>query len=1287
MVKGKKQCPVCNVWINGSNAQLKQHMSSFPECRKKLLCCHGCQGRFVNKEHLANHQKQMNRAGHFCMQADEKLNHVQSLNLNSSFMNVTPTAKSRMFSVEQNFPTHSLSPYDNMIVDDNFDRNTSPTIMRQMKIASMNSKNSSSSYANKKRPQSMNYCNRDEPTTKLTRINNHSNLQYSKEVFVGTTNLGMQYCVPINASKSDHVYNINEDSDNEHPSNSIEDEYNFCFNLFDDDLNDNTIDNSTNSSATDEPTCNNNVTMNNESNSTAHSTGDDSRLASSSTLTRNPPSGNNSVTSDDTIHNDNVYENNNIDDLPLNEDNTNANANNTGNNQEEDVGITSQYINERVKFNLNHRNNSSFTYIDRAMIELYHQHRKSKSPIGLFDKTIDWLRKFSPHLVTSQYTTKNSSSSSSDIHLRSDIPKRKTFVKQMYRKIYGKDYEKIVRPKLISVPINQNEKVNATIFDFREVLIDMLSNDDIMNPNHLLFYDHLNPSKIHPASTTPVGEIVTSYTFFRAHKRLCKNDNDVLWPLIMYNDEINFDKYGKLKLDPFSVSFGRLPIHIRNQAFAWRYFGMIHSIKYYDSENKMDSKTKMKIYHMVLSRLFRSVKEIQEEGGIPFDLPMRDGSTKRVNLIIYTQFVVGDTKGHDYLCGRMGSHSLGMAQHVRDCCVVPNDSDNVWMKCQFRKLSDVTSLQDDEEFNRISFRNINNALYNLEMGDEVHGIFGATNGEPLHLLQMQLLELITIVFTESLYTKSLKQLEKSLRNVVNSVERQTIKSEYLCINAFREGLTKVKNLTGKERHSRLFALYLTLMCSDVVQFISRNPPKNDRRSVVGTDFVKVWFQLIESSLILMQWLKKEIFPRSDLYNEDWFNTWVADNIENNLPPGDDDDMCSESRAQRAMLRYLEKYKQIVVRNTGNELKIPKFHLMKHIIRNIVRNGSVLGIDTSRLEGIAKELGKDPGLQTQRHHKSITFQTACRYHENLTLCEAERLYYKRLAEVGIDTKGYQYFKPKDDIQMALEDNGHNFDENDEDINRKDNCMEGASFQLRLVLHNENNGVDQLIVRVINTTNSIKTRLDDNLLYCIANWLWCDPIGGTLSQQSTPTFFTELRKDGQRYRCHPSYRNNLSWNDWVYIDWGRDYVEPLPAQLQFFLCFKGCNILSEEESRRSNNNANTELTNGRLLPTSEREIQEDAATYLSKHPQWAVVRSCNHEGYVDNINNRMSEYHIKSKIAKRFKLEETGQYRIIPTEAIVGPAMAMLNCSMDNVPWDNTAFVVDDPKTWDEHFMSL
>ena len=202
-----------------------------------------------------------------------------------------------------------------------------------------------------------------------------------------------------------------------------------------------------------------------------------------------------------------------------------------------------------------------------------------------------------------------------------------------------------------------------TIIDFREVLIDILSNQDIMSTSNLLFYDDNDPHKIHPRNCE-IGEIITSDVFFNTHKRLCNNKSDVLFPLILYNNEINFDKYSKLKLDPFSMTFGRLPVKIRNQPNAWRYFGFIPSVKQFETDTHLDGRAKMNIYHKCIKELLTYIKLIQSEGGISFELTLQNGSKHNVKLMIYIQFVIGDTKGHDMLCGCMGSHHLNMKQLV-----------------------------------------------------------------------------------------------------------------------------------------------------------------------------------------------------------------------------------------------------------------------------------------------------------------------------------------------------------------------------------------------------------------------------------------------------------------------------------------------------------------------------------------------------------------------------------------------------------------------------------------------
>ena len=762
----KLQCPSCNSWVKGGNSQLASHMMNRRSCKETMKTCLGCSRLFANQDHLDNHHKQKSGlSNNYCMHGIKKLEHVQRMKL------ILPgDGHEKINSTKQVFVVEQPTSLFNPVA--NYDNSNSCFDISDESIPNLNQPVSyleSNVHKFTRVLDGLNTANHQSKKKKRSLSDSNINPNQNKNKKHQTLSLN-PICDYTGIANTGFEYHFKVNSDEESSFESYSSSFNKVYG-------------------------NKKIDYSSDIFSTL--------IDSTGIVNVEVDLSNNEV------ENSTNHERNNI--HPV------------------DQKPHSNYIIERIKFNSIHRQQTSFSYLDKALIDLYNRHRKTGAPVGEFDNTVDWLKQHTPHLFET---------SGNNVYpkLRPDVSKRKEFIRTMYEKVYGKGNVQKVRPKLVNVQIDDQYVVPATEFDFREVLVDMLSNEDIMNPNHLQFYDNSDPTKIHPQDTTNVGEIVTSDTFFRAHKRLCNKPDDVLWPLIIYNDELNFDKYGKLKLDPLSMTFGRLPLHIRNQPFAWRMFGIVHSIKYFDTDKKMDSTTKMKIYHKVLHKLLRIVKEIQKEGGIPFDLPQVDGSTKRVNLIIYVQFIIGDTKGHDLLCGRMGSYHLGMNQLLRDCCVAPNDSDNIPLKCNFRKLADVQNFVTEEDFRSISFKKIDNAFHDLEMGDEVHGIFGATNGEPLHILEMQLLELISQVFTDSLHTQSQKTLTRSIINIVNTIDRQSISSEFPKTTAFREGLTKVKNLTGKERHARLFAIYLALMSSDVIATISNQQKKITTEKYVEHQF-------------------------------------------------------------------------------------------------------------------------------------------------------------------------------------------------------------------------------------------------------------------------------------------------------------------------------------------------------------------------------------------------------------------------------------------------------------------
>ena len=948
-------------------------------------------------------------------------------------------------------------------------------------------------------------------------------------------------------------------------------------------------------------------------------------------------------------------------------------------NEEAVHGTHSRFICDAVLENLRHRGNLAWDDTDAALIELYNIHRKCRAPIGLFDKTIDWIKKHKDGLINKR---------TGNIF---DLPSRKVFVQKMYRNVYSKERIKNVRPKVVRVPVPDIDRpitTNVTVISFREGLIDLLSNEEVMDPNNHVFYDDHDPTKIHPVGT-PFGETMTSDVTRRAHLRMCKNQNDVLWPIAMYNDEINFDKLNNHQLDPWSFTFLRLKVKIRNQPFAWRYFGMVHGMdsNVYKKDKKFNTSAKMTVYHTVLKKLLEEVKEIQDEGGIPWNYKLKDGSTRKVTLKIYLQYIIGDCEGHDRHCGRMKGHGIGMKGLLRDCNVSPGEADNINHECSFHKVSSFRNYTDDQ-CKQLSFHCVKNAFWDLDMGCNLHGVYGATPGEDLHILGSGLYPYMVNTFLSELNASMTHTIDEAIIKITYRAERQFCKVDFPRLNAFRKGVSAVKFLTANEKYSKVFALYLCLMSPSILEKLSKSKriTSGDSRNQneYGIQRAKKWLELFESTLVMQEWFKLPIVPADQLYSTTWLERWktaVESGDENQLPTEDDDMIDDTSLAHSEIKRYMKLYFELVKGRGGNNLKIPKFHLLLHYVRNIVRHGLQMNYNTSRQEANAKDLAKCPGLRTQMHHKSLSIQTANRYHEDVTMLEAERLVDQcRNGKFMYDKQcrsSYSYFN--------YHETSHSTNDN---INQ---CQaNGSKYTLSLIDRPTQQNTATVKVRWDGVPPS--NTIDSTALYCLMNWLWFNPIGGCITRNSICNGFTELQKNGFTYRCHPSYRSaTMDWYDWAYVKW-EGYDEPIVGRIVMFFNLNNCDFRTEEEMREDMGIARHGNTGDFTIETTEDTTNsERRSTFISDHKLWAVL----HSALESSLHqSRYSRFESKSAVAKRVEMEK-GKFRVVPVEAIVEPAFAFMDPQIFDEhlkvtelnKYDSVhAIVIDRQCTWAEQFTS-
>jgi hypothetical protein len=97
------------------------------------------------------------------------------------------------------------------------------------------------------------------------------------------------------------------------------------------------------------------------------------------------------------------------------------------------------------------------------------------------------------------------------------------------------------------------------------------------------------------------------------------------------------------------------------------------------------------MYHEILDAMLASVVKLQSKGGVPFSFTYR-GKRYDVNLKVYLMFIIGDTEGHDKLCGRYNSRALQVKQVCRHCDIPTMDCDNAFYPWRHVKPDAVHSL-------------------------------------------------------------------------------------------------------------------------------------------------------------------------------------------------------------------------------------------------------------------------------------------------------------------------------------------------------------------------------------------------------------------------------------------------------------------------------------------------------------------------------------------------------------------------------------------------------------------
>jgi hypothetical protein len=142
-------------------------------------------------------------------------------------------------------------------------------------------------------------------------------------------------------------------------------------------------------------------------------------------------------------------------------------------------------------------------------------------------------------------------------------------------------------------------------------------------------------------------------------------------------------------------------------------------------------------YHAQLHFILRESGFLSlQQKGFRWNLHYK-GSVFPVVFRTYVPFIIGDTEGHDMLCGHYKCRTGNVAQLCRSCMCPTKLSG--WSKAKFehRLVSKVNRLitnQNLKGLQEISQHYLLNGFDGIRFGNPKRGIFGAVPGEILHLV-------------------------------------------------------------------------------------------------------------------------------------------------------------------------------------------------------------------------------------------------------------------------------------------------------------------------------------------------------------------------------------------------------------------------------------------------------------------------------------------------------------------------------------------------------------------------
>ena len=759
------------------------------------------------------------------------------------------------------------------------------------------------------------------------------------------------------------------------------------------------------------------------------------------------------------------------------------------------------YVNNELPLN-------KFSIQEKVQVDLLRTLKRLKAPLKTFQEVLNWSER----------------AKCAGYHFTEGKPTRKALLSKLQAMTHLKELQP--QTKKLQLP-HSKQTVEIVYFSAKAVMTSLLSCPQLNQDKNYLFNGE---SPLTPPNPRPnfVGDLNTGVNYIQTHARLIKNpDRDVLLPCILAMDKTHIDVYSRMQMEPLTISYGLVKRNIRSSPMAMRILGYInHQTKKgsqqgknenagdimeaeEDDEDSSEGDTtglsqgakNMNDYHAQVYFILKhsGFTELQQRG-FQWNIHYQK-KVFPVTFWMYVPFIVGDTEGHDQLCGHYKCRTGNVAQLCR-ACVCPTKLCG-WSKAKFsyrtsEKVNKLIRRQDMEQLKAISQHYLRSGFRDVEFGSSHNkrGIFGACPGETLHLVLLGWFKYAIEAFIAQAgaNSQSIRLYDALCAEVGDRLGRQSDRN--MPRTHFPNGFCSSSGFMAEEMPGCLLVMLFTFHTSQYRAIFSTRSKYRNEMGLGNTAHITDWITLVTSLLQWHAWLKQDTIPKT-LVN----------------------------KSKMAVKWLMRQFKFIAPRPTGMKNNTIKFHLVLHLADDILDHGVPQNFNSSFAESAHISLAKDTARNTQKRTASFTYQAAQRYVENLVISKAwnEICPAEKLTVTQADTT---------ETMVNLSD--------DDQIN---DAKWGRRFYLSI-------GPDGRPHCKWAKERGDKTAVKATLKEQVVQFLVKNCLPHTALNRLDCFTHYENKATGERYRAHPMFMGD-AWYDFAMVRWQSRTHPKLPARIYTFV----------------------------------------------------------------------------------------------------------------------------------------